>query len=91
MVKKLKVPYYSISSSKSERTKDNNLIRFMEKNNIDTLEDLLLKSIDNVEWYWRAVNDDLGIQWSEPFKKVVDVTKGITLVRMVYWRKMQYY
>ncbi len=77
MVKKLKVPYYSISSSKSERTKDNNLIRFMEKNNIDTLEDLLLKSIDNVEWYWRAVNDDLGIKWSEPFKKVVDVQKGL--------------
>lgn len=49
----------------------------MEKNNIDTLEDLLLKSIENVEWYWRAVNDDLGIQWSEPFKKVVDVQKGL--------------
>lgn len=77
MVRKLKVPSYSISSSKSERTKDNNLIRFMEKNNIDTLEDLLLKSIENVEWYWRAVNDDLGIQWSKPFKKVVDVQKGL--------------
>jgi acetyl-CoA synthetase len=77
MVKKLKVPFYSISSSKSEWTKDNNLIQFMERNDIDTLEDLLLKSIDNVEWYWRAVNDDLGIQWSEPFKKVVDVQKGL--------------
>ena len=77
MVKKLKVPYYSINSSKSELTKDNNLIRFMEKNNIDTLEDLLLKSIENVEWYWKAVNEDLGIKWREPFNKVVDVQKGL--------------
>ena len=88
MVKKLKVPYYSINSSKSELTKDNNLIRFMEKNNIDTLEDLLLKSIENVEWYWKAVNEDLGIKWRKPFNKVVDVQKGTTLVRMVCRRKM---
>ncbi len=88
MVKKLKVPYYSINSSKSELTKDNNLIRFMEKNNIDTLEDLLLKSIENVEWYWKAVNEDLGIKWREPFNKVVDVQKGTTLVRVVCRRKM---
>ena len=49
----------------------------MEKNNIDTLEDLLLKSVENVEWYWKAVNDDLGIKWREPFNKVVDVQKGL--------------
>lgn len=77
MVKKLKVPYFSINSSKSELSKDNNLIRFMKKNKIDTLEDLLLKSIENVEWYWKAVNEDLGIKWREPFYKVVDVQKGI--------------
>ena len=77
MVKKLKVPYYSINSSKSKLTKDNNLIRFMEKNNIDTLEDLLLKSIENLEWYWNSVNDDLGIKWRKPFNKAVDVQKGL--------------
>ncbi|MDN5846063.1 MAG: AMP-binding protein [Candidatus Nitrosocosmicus sp.] len=77
MVKKLKVPYFSINSSKSELAKDNNLIRFMEKNKIDTLEDLLLKSIENVDWYWKAVNEDLGIKWREPFYKVVEAQKGI--------------
>ncbi len=77
MVKKLKVPYFSINSSKSELVKDNNLIRFMKKNKIDTLEDLLLKSIENVDWYWKAVNEDLGIKWKEPFYKVVDIQKGI--------------
>jgi acetyl-CoA synthetase len=77
MVKKLRVPYYSINSSKSELTKDNNLIRFMKKNRIDTLEELLLKSIENIEWYWNAVNDDLGIKWRKPFDKVVDVQKGL--------------
>src|SRR4029079_7648818 len=51
--------------------------RFMEKNSIDTLEELLLKSIDNIEWYWKTVNDDLGIKWREPFNKVVDVQKGL--------------
>ena len=77
MVKKQRVPYYSINSSKSEQTKDNNLIRFMEKNSIDTLDDLLQKSVENIEWYWKAVNEDLGITWREPFNKVVDVQKGL--------------
>jgi len=49
----------------------------MEKNNIDTLEDLLVKSIENVEWYWRVINEDLGIKWRKPFNKVVDVEKGL--------------
>jgi len=49
----------------------------MKKNRIDTLEELLLKSIENIEWYWNAVNDDLGIKWRKPFDKVVDVQKGL--------------
>lgn len=57
--------------------KNNNLVQFMKKNCIDTLEDLLIKSVSDTEWYWNAVNIDLGIKWKQQFKKVINTEKGL--------------
>src|SRR5262249_27685765 len=35
------------------------------------------RSIEDLDWYWRAVERDLGWQWSTPYPQVVDMSRGI--------------
>jgi acetyl-CoA synthetase len=41
-----------------------------------TLADLHEASVDDPEWFWRAAADDLGVEFSEPFQRVLDDTEG---------------
>lgn len=74
-----RVPDISISTLLDSFTYigKNNLISFMQKNGIETLKDLLAKSVGDTEWYWHAVNTDLNLRWKRPFTKVLDIQKGL--------------
>jgi acetyl-CoA synthetase len=48
------------SSEYAERA---NVTRFMRTHGIDTYEDLVQRSQDDVEWFWDAVVKDLGIEF----------------------------
>lgn len=76
-MEKSKIPFYSIKSQDSILEDSYNLVNFMKKNNIETLYELLSRSVDDPQWYWTSVNDDLNIKWKKPFKKVVDVSRGM--------------
>jgi acetyl-CoA synthetase len=41
-----------------------------------SIEELHAASIDDPEWFWRAVVEDLGIAFSEPFERVRDDRDG---------------
>jgi acetyl-CoA synthetase len=41
-----------------------------------TLADLHAASVDDPEWFWRAVGADLGIDFDEPFDRVLDDSEG---------------
>jgi len=41
-----------------------------------TLAALHEASVDDPEWFWRAVVDDLGIDFDEPFQRVLDDAEG---------------
>jgi len=49
----------------------------MKKHNISSLEELSYKAKNNLEWFWKSVDEDIGILWSKPYSKVLDVSKGI--------------
>ncbi|MCL7454471.1 MAG: AMP-binding protein [Anaerolineae bacterium] len=53
------------------------LKRFMERHGLATLEDLMERSTTDVAWFWEAVFDDLGIEFYEPYREVVDLSRGI--------------
>src|SRR5438034_4688625 len=53
------------------------IARFMKEHGIATLEDLQRRSVEDLDWYWRAVERDLGWVWSAPYTQVVDVSRGI--------------
>lgn len=78
MKKNFQVPSFSINNfTSSTNLTNSNLVAFMKKNNIDTLQDLLTQSTKELEWYWNKVSEDLDIRWKQPYSKVIDTSRGV--------------
>jgi acetyl-CoA synthetase len=54
-----------------------NVTRFMRANGIASYEELVARSVQDVEWFWDAVVRDLGIEFLEPYERVVDTSRGV--------------
>ncbi len=53
------------------------LKRFATANGITDYEALLTWATDDLERFWRAVDDDLGLVWTTPYTRAMDSSKGI--------------
>ena len=53
----------------------------MQKQNISSLDELSKKAKDDPEWFWRAVEKDVGIVWNTPYTTVKDDSQGIAKSR----------
>jgi acetyl-CoA synthetase len=53
------------------------LTAFMRKHGLGSLDELMNRSTTDLEWFWRAVLDDLGIEFYEPYTRIVDLSAGI--------------
>jgi acetyl-CoA synthetase len=58
-----------------------NVTRFMRTHGIDTYEDLVARSQEDIEWFWDAVVRDLGIEFFDPYHRVMDTSGGIPWAR----------
>ena len=54
-----------------------NVTRFMRAHGIESYEDLVRRSVDDIAWFWDAVVQDLGIEFFRPYTQVVDTSRGI--------------
>jgi len=52
------------------------LTAFMRRHQCPSFAALLERSTADPEWFWPAVFDDLGLEFYEPFRQVLDVSKG---------------
>lgn len=64
-----------------EQILSSNLYRFMARHGIATYDELLRRSVDDIEWFWDAVVRDLGIAWYRPYERVLDTSRGIPWAR----------
>ncbi len=53
-----------------------NLGRFIARQGLRSFEELLRWSVADVGRFWDAVVKDLGLEWYEPYTKVLDVSRG---------------
>ena len=53
-----------------------NVTRFMRTHGIDTYEDLVQRSVEDISWFWDAVVRDLGIEFLEPYGQVLEAVKA---------------
>jgi acetyl-CoA synthetase len=52
------------------------LRRFYEREGFASYDDWFQHSVDDPAAYWGAVVDDLGLEWSAPYERVLDLSKG---------------
>ncbi|MDC1103970.1 AMP-binding protein, partial [Nitrosopumilus sp.] len=60
-----------------EQYQNSNIYKFMKKHEISSLDELCIKSKNNLEWFWESVDEDIGIVWDEPYTKTLDTSNGI--------------
>jgi acetyl-CoA synthetase len=60
-----------------KQIQESNIYKFMQKHHISTIDELSEKSKNNLEWFWKSVEEDVGIIWDSPYSKVLDTSKGI--------------
>jgi acetyl-CoA synthetase len=53
------------------------LKRFMDRHGLSTFEELMVRSTTDLDWFWEATFEDLGIEFYEPYTQVVDLSRGI--------------
>ncbi len=56
---------------------NSNVYRFMKKHGISSWRQLVKRANKDIEWYWNAANEDLGIEWFHKYDKVYDSSLGI--------------
>lgn len=68
--------------------KESNLQRFMDRHQIDSYDELMKRSIDDIAWFWDETLKDLDIQFYQPYQEIVDLSEGIQFPRWCVGGKM---
>ena len=53
------------------------LKRFMERQGIGSLDELMRRSSSDIAWFWEAVLQELDIQFYSPYSRIVDLSRGL--------------
>jgi acetyl-CoA synthetase len=53
-----------------------NVARLMRRHGFERYRDLVARSIEDPEWFWPAAIEDLGLEFFEPWDRVVDLSRG---------------
>lgn len=61
----------------TEYVEQSRLFRFMRHHGIADYPTLCERSIADVEWYWAAALEEMGIEWAHPYRQVLDLSRGI--------------
>lgn len=67
---------------------NSNLRYFMDVHSIDSYDELLHRSISDIEWFWDAVLRHLDISFYEPYDRVVDLSEGKAFAKWCVGGKM---
>ncbi|MFN2613864.1 MAG: acetate--CoA ligase [Actinomycetota bacterium] len=54
-----------------------NVSRLMQRHGIATYDELVRRSQEDIEWFWSAVVEDLGLEFFTPYRSVVETPNGI--------------
>jgi acetyl-CoA synthetase len=53
-----------------------NVVRLMRRHGIEDYWELVRRAQDDPEWFWAAAIEDIGIEFSQPWERVVDDSRG---------------
>lgn len=56
---------------------NSHVARLMRRHGIHTAEVLRERAATDPEWFYRAIEEDLGIEWFEPYQRLLDDSRGL--------------
>jgi acetyl-CoA synthetase len=62
-------------------TDGSRLQAFMSRHGLASYDELIRRSTTDLEWFWNAAIEDLDIQFYEPYRQVLDTSRGIAWTR----------
>jgi acetyl-CoA synthetase len=65
----------------SEYINRSRLKAFIDRHHLNGYDDLVRRSTSDIEWFWKAVLDELGIEFYEPYKQLIDTSRGVPWTR----------
>jgi acetyl-CoA synthetase len=54
-----------------------NVTRFMRAHGAADIDELRARSVADIDWFWQAVIDDLGLPFTRPYEAIRDSSRGI--------------
>ncbi len=60
-----------------KQIQESNIYKFIKKHNLSSFDELSNKAKNDLEWFWKSVDEDIGIVWDTPYEKILDTSKGI--------------
>jgi acetyl-CoA synthetase len=54
-----------------------NVTRLLERSGIADYAELVRRSAEEPEWFWPIAIEDLGLEFTEPWRQVVDLSRGV--------------
>jgi acetyl-CoA synthetase len=73
-----------------EYLRKSRLLRFMRRHDIPDYPSLLQRADADPAWFWDAVSDDLSLAWHQPYRQVMDTSRGIPWTRWYVDGKLNY-
>jgi acetyl-CoA synthetase len=62
-------------------TRESNVARFMRSVGLGSLTELRAASVRDIDWFWDAMLRDMGLEWSRPYTRVRDDSRGFPWTR----------
>ena len=59
-----------------EQIAQTNVKKFMDKHAIPTFDALIDRSTRDIGWFWRAMQDEMQVEFYEPYTQIVDLSRG---------------
>jgi acetyl-CoA synthetase len=53
-----------------------NVKRLMRRHGFERYRELVARSVEDPEWFWPAAIEDMGLEFFEPWRQVVDLSRG---------------
>jgi acetyl-CoA synthetase len=65
----------------AEQIARSNLQQFMTRHGVSSFDELMERSTRDIAWFWDTVIKDLNIEFYEPYRQVVDLSRGYPWAR----------
>lgn len=60
---------------------NSNVKAFMAKHGLKDYRELIKRSTEDIEWFWKSATEHLRVKWFRPYERLLDTTKGIEWAR----------